>query len=242
MATTRIYIDLDLTVQKQLELPEVAGNHVGRVLRMRTSDPLILFNGKGGQFNAKIISVNRAKVKVEISAFSDEERESSIQIELGQSLSKGEKMDFTIQKAVELGISKITPLITSYSNVRLDENKLEKKLEHWRKVIISACEQCGRNTLPELANISKIDDWMTHTKADLKLLLAPDAESSLSDLDEKPETICVVIGPEGGLSRSENRSLENNGFIGIRLGPRILRTETAGLTAVAALQNQFGDY
>ncbi len=242
MATTRIYVDLDLSVQKQLELPEVAGNHVGRVLRMRVSDPLILFNGQGGEFIAKITSVNRAKVNVEISTFVNQERESTLRITLGQALSKGDKMDFTIQKAVELGVNNITPLLTRYSNVRLDENKLDKKLEHWRKVIISACEQCGRNTIPELADITKVDDWVPHTKADLKLLLAPDAESSLSDLDEKPESICIVIGPEGGLSRSEIRSLEDNNFTGIRLGPRILRTETAGLTTVAALQNQFGDY
>lgn len=242
MATTRIFVDLELVLQKQLELPETAGNHIGRVLRMRSNDPLILFNGKGGEYNAKIISVNRTKVKVEISSFTDEERESFIKIELGQALSKGEKMDFTIQKAVELGVSKITPLISSYSNVRLDEDKLEKKLDHWRKVIISACEQCGRNTIPELAEITKIDQWMTDNNAKLKLLLAPDAGSTLSDLSLKPKSISIVIGPEGGLSRSEIRALEDNGFTGIRLGPRILRTETAGLTAVAALQNQFGDY
>lgn len=242
MAISRIYIEDELTVEKQLQLPEAAGNHVGRVLRMRVSDPLILFNGQGGEYRCKIVTINRAKVTVEITSFTDEERESSIQIELGQALSKGEKMDFTIQKAVELGVTKITPLITSYSNVRLDENKLDKKLDHWRKIIISACEQCGRNTLPELADISKIDDWYATTEADLKLLLAPDAESTLSELSEKPQSITIVIGPEGGLSRSEIKSLEENDFTGIRLGPRILRTETAGLTTIAALQNQFGDY
>ena len=151
-------------------------------------------------------------------------------------------MDFTIQKAVELGVNKIVPLITTYSNVKLDLERLEKKLDHWQKVIISACEQCGRNRIPELSEITKLDDGMTVSNADLKLILAPDAEGSLSDLTTKAKSICLIIGPEGGLSESEIKSLTKKGYTGIQLGSRILRTETAALATIAALQNQFGDY
>ena len=242
MATTRIYVDLDLTTGETFELPEAAGHHVARVLRMKIDDSLILFNGQGGEYNSQIPSLHKSKVQVEIISFDDIERESSIQIELFQGLSKGEKMDFTIQKAVELGVNKIVPLITTYSNVKLDPKRLEKKLEHWRKVIISACEQCGRNKIPELGNVTKLDDGITESEADLKLILAPDAEETLSNLTDKPETISIVIGPEGGLSRSEIESLTKNGYIGIQLGSRILRTETAALATIAALQNQLGDY
>ena len=241
MATTRIYVDLDLASGETFELPEAAGHHVARVLRMKINDSLILFNGQGGEYNAEISSLHKSKVDVELRSFDDVERESSIQIELFQGLSKGEKMDFTIQKAVELGVNKIVPVITTYSNVKLDPKRLEKKCDHWRKVIISACEQCGRNRTPKLAEIIKLDDLRSE-EADLKLILAPNAESSLSDLTNKPETISIVIGPEGGLSRSEIETLTKNGYIGIRLGSRILRTETAALATIAALQNQFGDY
>ena len=242
MATTRIYVDLDLAAGETFELPEAAGHHVARVLRMKIDDSLILFNGQSGEFNAKISSLHKSKVQVEITSFDDIERESSIQIELIQGLSKGEKMDFTIQKAVELGVNKIVPVITAYSNVKLDPKRLEKKRDHWRKVIISACEQCGRNRIPELTEIMKLDDLRSESEADLKLILAPDAKGSLSDLTDKPETISIMIGPEGGLSRSEIEALTKNGYTGIRLGTRILRTETAALAMIAALQNQFGDY
>lgn len=242
MATTRIYVDLDLATGKSLELPEAAGHHVARVLRMRIDESLILFNGQGGEYTAKILSIHKSNVEVKVLSFSDVERESSIQVELLQGLSKGEKMDFTIQKAVELGVNKIVPLITTYSNVKLDPKRLDKKLDHWRKVIISACEQCGRNKIPELVKVMKLDDGLASSEADLKLILAPDAEGLLSDLTGKPEMINIVIGPEGGFSQSEIQSLTKSGFTGIRLGPRILRTETAALATVAALQNQFGDY
>ena len=242
MATTRIYVDLDLAAGETFELPESAGHHVARVLRMQIDDSLILFNGQGGEYNVQISLLHKSKVQVEITSFDDIERESSIQIELFQGLSKGEKMDFTIQKTVELGVNKIVPLITTYSNVKLDLKRLEKKLDHWRKVIISACEQCGRNKIPELKEIMKLDDLQSENEADLKLILAPDAEGSLSDLTNKPKTISIVIGPEGGLSQSEIETLTKNGYIGIRLGSRILRTETAALATIAALQNQFGDY
>ncbi len=242
MATTRIYVDLDLAAGETFDLPEAAGHHVARVLRMKIDDSLILFNGQGGEYNAQISSLHKSKVQVEITSFDDIERESSIQIKLFQSISKGEKMDFTIQKAVELGVNKIMPLITTYSNVKLDPKRLEKKVEHWRKVITSACEQCGRNRVPELTKIMKLDDLQSENEADLKLILAPDAEGSLSDLADKPETISIVIGPEGGLSRSEIEILAKKGYTGIQLGSRILRTETAALATIAALQNQFGDY
>lgn len=242
MATTRIYTDLDLVTEEIFRLPETAGHHVSRVLRMRIDDSLILFNGKGGEYSANILSVQKSNVEVKVSSFSEIERESPIQIELAQGLSKGEKMDFTIQKAVELGVNKIVPLITSYSNVRQNEKQFEKKLDHWRKVITSACEQCGRNQIPELDDITKLIDWMPNNNSDLKIILDPEVNSSLADLSNDIKSISLVIGPEGGLSSSEIQYLKNNGFMGIRLGPRILRTETAALAAVSALQNRFGDY
>ncbi len=242
MANPRIYVDQELQSGQIFQLPEAAGHHVARVLRMQSHDPLRLFNGKGGEYGAKILSIHKSSVKVEVSFFSAMERESSILIELAQGVSKGEKMDFTIQKAVELGVHKIVPLITLFSNVRLDEKRMKKKHSHWQKVIISACEQCGRNRIPLLAPFMKPEQWLKETNADLKLILAPDAEHTLADLPGRPQNISLVIGPEGGLSRSEIRELERHGYTAIRLGPRVLRTETAALATIAALQNQFGDY
>lgn len=243
MATSRIYIDQEITVGNSLTLQDTAGHHVARVLRMKIDQPLILFNGQGGEFSAKIISIHRSKVEVEVNDFFDIERESWINIELIQGLSKGEKMDFTIQKAVELGVNKIVPLITTFSNVKLDQKRFEKKLDHWRKVIISACEQCGRNQIPELTGIKKLDNLISNDQKDLKLILAPDAKKSLADFSDQIKNISLVIGPEGGLSKSEIESLKKErGYTSVQLGPRILRTETAALATIAALQNQFGDY
>ncbi|MFK8067749.1 MAG: 16S rRNA (uracil(1498)-N(3))-methyltransferase [Gammaproteobacteria bacterium] len=242
MATTRLFVEQKLSTGKSTLLPEAAGHHVARVLRMKPDQAVILFNGQGGEFNAVITSINKSSVEVYLNEFVDIERESPINIELIQGLSKGDKMDFTIQKAVELGVNKITPLITTYSNVKLDQKRTKKKLEHWRKVIISACEQCGRNQIAELTQIKKLEDLQTTDEKDLKLILAPDAEKTLADFSDQIKTIHLVIGPEGGLSRSEIETLEKNGFIAIKLGSRILRTETAALAVVAALQNQLGDY
>ena len=242
MAITRIYVELNLATGETFELPTAAGHHVARVLRMQIDDQLILFDGQGGEYTANILSIHKSDVRIEVQSFSKIERESSIQVELLQGISKGEKMDFTIQKAVELGVNKIVPAITTYSNVKLDPKRLEKKRDHWRKVIISACEQCGRNRIPELGEIIKLDNLRSESEADLKLILAPDAEGSLSDLTDEPETISIVIGPEGGLSRAEIETLTKKGYTGIRLGSRILRTETAALATIAVLQNQFGDY
>lgn len=246
MTTTRQFVDQKLEAGKTLELPEQAAHHVARVLRMRISDPLILFNGKGGEYGAKITSISKSGVKVEISYHSDFECESSLHIELVQGISRGEKMDFTIQKAVELGVSRIVPLTTQYSNVQLDEKRREKKQEHWTKTIISACEQCGRNRFPELADIMRFNDWITTGAADLKLILDPHSDTTLTTLDPHGQTgissVSLVIGPEGGLSPSEIRRLEQTGFTPIRLGSRILRTETAALAAIAAVQCRFGDF
>lgn len=246
MTPTRLFVDHILEAGKTLALPDQAAHHVARVLRMRISDPLILFNGKGGEYGAKIISISKSSVKVEITYHSDYERESRLYLELVQGISRGEKMDFTIQKAVELGVSRIVPLTTQYSNVQLDEKRREKKQEHWEKTIISACEQCGRNRYPELADIMRFNDWPETCTVDLKLILDPHTDTTLATLDTREQagisSISLVIGPEGGLSPSEIRSLEQTGFTGIRLGPRILRTETAALAAIAAVQCRFGDF
>ncbi len=242
MVTTRLFIDQNLKVEESTILSETAGHHVARVLRMKPDQAVVLFNGQGGEFNGVVTSIHKSNVEVKVNEFIDIERESPISIELIQGLSKGDKMDFTIQKAVELGVNKITPLITTYSNVKLDQKRTEKKLDHWGKVIISACEQCGRNQIPELTELKKLEDLQTTNEQDLKLILAPDAEQTLSDFSDQIKTVSLVIGPEGGLSRSEIETLEKNEFIAIKLGSRILRTETAALATVAALQNRFGDY
>ena len=240
MRIPRIFHPESLNSKSRVALDDSAARHVGKVLRLTVSSPLILFDGKGGEYPATITNIDKRNVEVELGSIVDINIESPLSITLAQGISKGERMDYTIQKAVELGITRIVPLNTERSVVNLKGERQEKKMAHWQGIIISACEQCGRNILPELLPMQSLDQWLSEDQRETRLLLDHRASNSVSTLEGSDE-FTLLIGPEGGLSETEKEKAYAQGYKGLRLGPRILRTETAALTALAALQSRFGD-
>ncbi len=239
MKNPRLYVPESLSSGEELALPVEAANHL-KVLRLRPGAPLTLFNGEGGEYEAELLALERREVRVRVGEHRAHEVESPLEITLLQGISKGERMDFTIQKAVELGVTRILPVFTERSVVQLRDDRLEKRHRHWIGVIESACEQCGRNRLPELLEARPLADAWPAVGEGLHLVLAPEASTGLRDLSLS-RRISLLIGPEGGLSAVEVDQALSQGFTGLRLGPRILRTETAGLAALAALQVAAGD-
>ncbi|MFO7594499.1 MAG: 16S rRNA (uracil(1498)-N(3))-methyltransferase [Pseudomonadota bacterium] len=240
MRSPRIFHPEPLTAHSRVNLNDNAARHVARVLRLTEGASLTLFDGTGGQFPASIISSSKRTVEVAVGERNAIERESPLISALAQGVSKGDRMDFTIQKAVELGISRIVPLETERSVVNLKGERLAKKMRHWQGVIVSACEQCGRNTLPELLPLQTLDAWLENTPNGSGILLDHRATETIASLQSDDDFV-LLVGPEGGLSESEIRRARESGYRGLRLGPRVLRTETAALTALAALQSRFGD-
>lgn len=240
MRIPRIYQTQRLAENSRITLEEGAARHVARVLRLGPGAPLRLFDGRGGEYAATIVESDKREVNVAVGNFTEVEVESTLSLTLAQGISKGERMDFTIQKAVELGVQRIVPLQTERSVVNLKGERRDKKLEHWRGVIISACEQCGRNTLPELLPMQSLSSWLEKPRQGSGLLLDHRAGSTIDSLS-RPDAVTLLIGPEGGLSEGERQQARAAGYTGLRLGPRVLRTETAALTALAALQSRWGD-
>ncbi|ATG73337.1 16S rRNA methyltransferase [Zobellella denitrificans] len=225
----------------ELSLSEDGANHVGRVLRMQPGQALVLFNGAGGQYPAEILSADKKSVRVRLGDFDATEAESPLYFHLGQVISRGEKMEFTIQKSVELGVNVITPLFSSRCGVKLGGERLDKKLQQWQKIAIAACEQCGRNRIPEIRPAMDLSHWLAEETTELKLNLHPRAHHSVNTLPPPDSGVRLLVGPEGGLSDEEIEQARARGFVDILLGPRVLRTETAALTAITALQCRFGD-
>lgn len=242
MSISRIYQPVSLTLQHKLKLDDKASHHIARVLRAKIGDELTLFNGEGDEYGAIIINIDKKGVEVEVTKLIERNVESPINICLAQGIARGEKMDFIVQKAVELGVTTIFPLITERCNVRLDNAREEKRLLHWQSVIISACEQSGRNRIPDISAPQSLSSWLPTVNADMKLVLSPHVQNKLdaNQLTAK-STIILLIGPEGGLSDQEIKMSEMHGFLPLNLGPRVMRTETAGLAAVAVLQHLYGD-
>ncbi|MFA0140828.1 16S rRNA (uracil(1498)-N(3))-methyltransferase [Vibrio kanaloae] len=224
-----------------LALGEDAAGHVGRVLRMKEGQEVLLFDGSGAEFPATIIEVSKKNVTVHVTERIERSSESPLDLHLGQVISRGDKMEFTIQKSVELGVNTITPLISARCGVKLDTKRFEKKLAQWQKIAIAACEQCGRNTVPVIRPIMQLEEWCRETSEALKLNLHPRAKYSINTLPEPISKVRLLIGPEGGLSAEEISMTEQYKFEETLLGPRVLRTETAALTAITALQVRFGD-
>ena len=241
MRVPRIYQNSPLNVGASVSLDDDAANHVGRVLRMVPDQEICLFNGQGGQYQAVITESGKKHVTVQITDFSALSVESPLSIHLGQVISRGDKMEFTIQKSVELGVNVITPLWSSRCGVKLQGDRLDKKLEQWQKIAISACEQCGRNSVPLIRPVMSLENWLAEPTDELKLTLHPRALYSVGTLPEPTHGVRLVIGPEGGLSDDEIALTEQYNFQEMLLGPRVLRTETAALTAITALQCRFGD-
>lgn len=243
MRTIRSHIDAELAEGQTLALPDATATHLLRVLRLGEGDEVLLFNGKGHDYRARIRNVGKRSADVQIEARVEVQRESPLQVTLAQALARGEKMDWVLQKATELGVSRIAPVVTERTEVRLDADRADRRLQHWRGVIASACEQCGRAVLPGIEEPQLLSNWLAQARAPghLLLALAPEGEHSLTDLPAF-ERLSLVIGPEGGLSPRDLDQLRAAGARGLRLGPRILRTETAGIAALAALQAIAGDW
>ncbi|WP_233114205.1 16S rRNA (uracil(1498)-N(3))-methyltransferase, partial [Aggregatibacter actinomycetemcomitans] len=221
---------------------EDGANHVGRVLRMRAGDQLELFDGSNHIYQAVITAVAKKSVEVDILSRQFDDRESPLAIHLGQVISRGERMEFTIQKSVELGVNVITPLWSERCGVKLDGERMDKKIQQWQKIAIAACEQCGRNKIPEIRPLMKLQQWCAEPNDALKLNLHPRARYSIRTLPEIPAAgVRLLIGSEGGLSPQEIAQTEQQGFVDVLLGKRVLRTETAAMAAITALQVCFGD-
>src|SRR3990172_2295277 len=226
MRVPRVYTESTLAPGALVQLEQESSHHVAQVLRLRVGDAVCLFNGKGVECEGRIISLSKQCAGVTLDSYAEVTRESPLRITLAQGISRGERMDYTIQKAVELGVNAIVPVISHRTTVKLDEDRADKRMEHWRRGIISACEQCGRNCLPTLLPVQRLDQWLTNPTGGLKLLLRGNAETSLPTAQCNKD-IVVLIGPEGGLTEPEVNAAERAGYLPMRLGPRILRTETA---------------
>jgi 16S rRNA (uracil1498-N3)-methyltransferase len=242
MRLTRVYVDAVLEPGARLTLTGSAAGHLTRVLRLRPEAALTLFNGRGGEYAASIERVQRSEVTVAIGAHEPLERESPFPLTLAQGVSRGERMDLVVQKATELGVARLVPVLTERSIVRLDEQQSDRKSSHWRAIAIAACEQCGRNRLPEVALPAQLRELLRQPAGDsVRLLLSPSAPRRIEDVSRPVGGVTVLIGPEGGLSDAEQEDALRAGFTAVNLGPRVLRTETAAIAALTLLQRQFGD-
>jgi len=232
MRIPRIHHPAPLTEGQEFTLSDDAANHVGRVLRMQPGQALQLFDGSNQVFDAIIVQADKKSVRVTIQAGDEDDRESPLWLHLGQVMSRGEKMEFTIQKAVELGVNVITPLFSERCGVKLDAERLDKKIAQWQKIAIAACEQCGRNRVPDIRPAMQLSAWCAEDDEGLKLNLHPRASASINTLPLPVERVRLLIGPEGGLSAEEIAMTAQHHFTDILLGPRVLRTETTALTAI----------
>lgn len=237
----RFFIPEPLVADSELTLPDDVAHHLVRVLRSEPGTRFTLFNGQGGAWEAELVEAGKKTARARLLAFAPDNRQSPLHTHLGQVMSKGDRMDYAIQKATELGISEITPLTSERCELRLrGEERADKKLEHWRRVALSACEQSGRNLPPLIHEPCALADWNARLRCELKLVLAPGVAGALPA--EKIASAAVLIGPEGGLSEAEITAVQAQGFQPWQLGPRVLRTETAPVVALALLQARFGDF
>jgi len=240
MRNPRFYEPQTLIEKTTVTLSDDATQHI-RVLRLSVGDAVILFNGQGGQYNAQLTDVQKRTCKAEIISFQETDNESPLHLHLGQVISRGDRMEFVIQKAVELGVNEITPLISERCGVKLNAERMAKKQSQWQKIAISACEQSGRNYVPVIHETQSLNDWSAANVECCKLTLHPRAKHSINTLPNDIKHIRLLIGPEGGFSDDEISLTESLDFTETLLGPRVLRTETAALTAITALQCRFGD-
>lgn len=245
MREVRLFVDVCLTPGADLSLPQDAAQHALRVLRLKAGDLVTLFNGNGRQYPARLIAVDPRAAKVHVDTMEDPLRESPMRITLVQSLARGEKMDWIIQKATELGAARILPVTSERGEVRLDGARGEKRLDHWRAISIAACEQCGRNVVPQISASESLEACLAahpRTSAQVRWVLHPGGTARMRNIEPAAADVMLAVGPEGGFSDNDLAALRQAGFDALALGPRILRTETAGLAAMAALQAVRGDF
>lgn len=238
---SRFFFPAPLPGGRETRLPDPLAHHAVRVLRLRDGDAITLFDGRGGERDA-VLRVAGREAHAELGAWRDIERESPLRIELAQALASGDKMDWIVQKAVELGVHAVLPFQAERSVLRLAGERAEKRVEHWRQVTVSACEQSGRNRVPDVMPVRGLRECLVAEEGSLQLLLDPQGGRRLADLQPPSGAVRLLIGPEGGWSDAELALCRSAGCVGVSLGPRVLRTETAGLAAIAAMQALWGDY
>jgi 16S rRNA (uracil1498-N3)-methyltransferase len=242
MRLTRIYQQQPLSEGETLCLSKEASHHLVRVLRLAVGAEFILFNGEGGEFKAKIIALAKNSVVVQIGKFNPINRESPVQTILVQSVLRPEKMDYTLQKAAELGVTHIVPLITERCSLfKLSPERWQNRLAHWQAILINACEQSGRTQIPTVTRAVPFKTAITEIKADMRVILMPNVASTSSTLAKACHCVAIFVGPEGGWSEAETQQAMAAAYLPLQLGPRVLRTETAGLVALTLLQTRFGD-
>ncbi|WP_446808737.1 16S rRNA (uracil(1498)-N(3))-methyltransferase [Methylomonas sp. 2BW1-5-20] len=241
MRVSRLYVAGALNVGGRVELVGDAAHYVRSVLRLKQEQSIMLFNGRGGEYLGRFSEVSRKIVRVEIEQFVDRDVESPLAIRLGLGISRGDRMDWAVQKAVELGVTQLTPLVTERCVIKFNDDKKLQRLQHWQHIVQHATEQSGRTVCPMLGEVADLADW-AGAQQGLRVFLDPYAELSLADLE--PENSCVTLlsGPEGGFSEQERIIAKAAGFVPVRMGARILRTETAVLSALTAVQTLWGDF
>ncbi|MEC4723030.1 16S rRNA (uracil(1498)-N(3))-methyltransferase [Noviherbaspirillum sp. CPCC 100848] len=239
----RFFLQQPLAIGGLVSLPDSITHHI-HVLRMAIGDMVTLFNGEGGEYTATLASIEKRRAVAEVKTFSPRESELPYAITLAQGLPEGSKMDWIMEKAVELGATTIQPLAAQRSVVRLSAERAEKKLQHWRGIIEAAAEQCGRNRLPHVCEPVQFGDWIGRQDLHRRILLTPRAEQSLSDWarHHPPQAVTVMIGPEGGFTEQEESAAANHGVLLLSIGKRVLRTETAGLAALAGINAVWGEF
>lgn len=242
MRLSRIYTGRELAVADTVVLDGPASHYLVRVLRVSAGDPVVLFNGNGSDFTGEIVDAHYKGVTVLLTDSHTPANESPLRITLVQAISRGERMDYCLQKATELGIVRVQPLLSSRVEVRLDKKRAAKRLAHWQAVVISACEQSGRAFVPEVLPLLQLSEWLAAKSDELRLVLDPEAKKSLAENRLKNGSVSILIGPEGGFTENELNLAKTSGVKAVSLGPRILRTETAGPAAVAVLQSVAGDF
>lgn len=241
MRVSRLYVKVDLQVGKRTELADDAAHYVRTVLRLKQDQNIVLFNGQGGEYQARLSEVSRKCVQLEIEAFCARDVESPLHVSLGMGISRGDRMDWAVQKAVELGVNHLTPLITERCVIKLNPEKQQQRLQHWQLIAQHAAEQSGRTRLPDVSVINELARWVPGQQ-DLRLFLDPYAVQTLADLQPVKRRVTLLSGPEGGFSEQERTIALAAGFVPVKLGARILRTETAVLSALSAVQMLWGDF
>lgn len=245
MREIRLFIDAPLSPGLETSLPDDASRHALRVLRLEPGHRVTLFNGDGRQYPTRLVAGDPRAARVRIEGVESPRRESPLRLTLVQALARGEKMDWIIQKATELGAVRIVPIVSERSEVKLDASRGEKRLDHWRAKAIAACEQCGRNMIPDIAAPVTLDAWLAgepRAEPGTRWMLHPGGTTGLRDLGTLPANMSLAVGPEGGFGDQDLAILRRSGYRELTLGPRILRTETAGIAALAALQALWGDF
>lgn len=242
MAEARVFQSGQLSPGDEFQLSPGLFRHLIQVLRMRAEEEFIVFNGEGGEFQATLLTVGKREASARIGKHLQVDRESALDITLAQSVGKGERMDWAIQKAVEVGAAGLVPLISDRCNVSISADRAAKRLEHWRGVMISASEQCGRTRVPRLQDITSFEDWMSGDRSSTRLILDASGVPLRDALPPDATSISLSVGPEGGFSPGEIGKAVSTGWSVVRLGPRILRTETAGVAAISAIQTLLGDW